>query len=135
MLRTVVFLLLSAFLLAGCGASQAEKELVMQTVRTRERALNARDIKLYLKVISTAYSDKGKGFDQVRDGLEAGFKVYDQVSYQSADRKVEISGKRAEVAGTYRMKVVVRGHEMVLDGKEHLTLAREPDGWKIIAGL
>lgn len=135
MLRTGAFLLLLAALLTGCGPSQAEKELVMQTVRTREQALNMRNLGLYLKVISTAYSDKGKGFDQVRDGLEAGFKVYEQVSYQSDDRKVRISGKRAEVAGTYRMKVVIRGHEMVLDGKEHLTLAREPDGWKIIAGL
>lgn len=135
MLRTVAYLLFYASLLAGCGASQAEKDLVTQTVRTRAKALNTRNLELYLKVISADYSDKGKGFGQLRDSLEAGFKVYEQVSYQADDQKVRISGKRAEVAGTYRMKVLIRGHEMALDGKEHLILAREPDGWKIISGL
>jgi hypothetical protein len=48
---------------------------------------------------------------------------------------VRYSGQQAEVSGSYRMKVVIRGQEMVLDGKQHLTFTREPDGWKITAGL
>jgi hypothetical protein len=135
MLRQVAFILLTALLLAGCGPSQAEKDLLMQAVRTRAQALNARDLGLYVNVISPSYSDKRKGFAQVREGLEAAFKLYEQVSFEEDDQKVHYSGQQAEVSGTYRMKVVIRGHEMVLDGKEHLVFTREPDGWKIIAGL
>ena len=121
--------------MTGCGSRQSEKEELLRVVHRRAQALNSRDLGMYLGVISPAYSDKGKDFDLLRDGLEAGFKVYDRVSYQSDEQKVTIDGKRAEVAGKYRMKVVIRGHEMVLDGTERLTLAKEADGWKIIAGL
>jgi len=121
--------------MAGCGSHQAEKEDLLRVVQIRSQALNSRNMGLYLGVISPAYSDKGKDLVLLRDGLEAGFKVYDHVSYQADEQKVTINGKRAEVAGRYRMKVVIRGHEMVLDGTERLTLAKEADGWKIIAGL
>jgi hypothetical protein len=75
-------MLLTALLLAGCGPSQAEKDLLMQTVRTRAQALNTRNLDMYLSTISPAYSDKGKGLAQVRERLEAGFKIYEQVSFQ-----------------------------------------------------
>jgi len=121
--------------MTACGPSQVEKEAVLRVLQMREQAMNTRNIKLYLMIISPAYSDKGKDRAQLQDGLEAGFKIYDSVRYQAGEQKLQIKGKQAEVTGTYRMKVVIRGKEMVLDGKEHLVLAKEPDGWKIIAGL
>lgn len=129
------FLLCSLALMTGCGPSAAEKEQVLRVVRTRAQALNARNPAQYLTIVSPAYNDKGKDLAKLRDRLEAGFKVYESVSYQADEQNVEIKGKRAVVNGTYRLKVVIRGREMVLDGKEHLTLSKEPDGWKIIAGL
>ena len=107
----------------------------MRVVQVRAKAMNARNINLYLTIISPNYRDKGKDREQLQDGLEVGFKVYDSVSYQADAQKLVIKGNQAEVIGTYRMKVVIRGKEMVLNGKEHLVLAKEPDGWKIIAGL
>lgn len=137
MLRPLAALLLCIVvaLMTACGPSHAEKEQILRVMQVRAQAMNARNINLYLTVISPAYSDKGKDRAQLKDGLEAGFKVYDSVYYQADEQKVKIKGKQAEVAGTYRMKVVIRGREMVLDGKEHLLLAKESDGWKIISGL
>ena len=137
MLRQLAAFMLCAAvaLMTACGPSQAEKEQIQRVMQTRAQALNTRSINLYLTVISPAYSDKGKDRVQLQDGLEAGFKIYDSVVYRADEQNVKIKGKQAEVTGTYRMKVVIRGKEMVLDGKEHLLLTKEADGWKIIAGL
>lgn len=121
--------------MTSCGPSQAEKDQILRVMQLRAQAMNSRNINQYLTVISPAYSDRGKDLAQLRDGLEAGFKIYDSVYYQADEQKITIKGKQAEVTGTYRMKVVIRGKEMVLDGKEHLVLAKESDGWKIISGL
>lgn len=130
-----VILFCLVFGLTGCGPSQIEKDQVLQVLQVRAQALNSRNLKLYLKVVSPEYSDRGKHFQELQDSLDAGFKIYDSVSYQSDAQQVTIDGKQAEVTGRYRLKVVIRGKEMVLDGKEHLKLAKGADGWKITAGL
>lgn len=88
-----------------------------------------------MPLISAGYHDKGKGLAGLKDGLEAGFKLYEKIDYVSQDQKVSIRGLKADVSGSYRMKVVIRGHEVMLAGKEHLQLVKEPSGWKITAGL
>ncbi len=136
--RLTVLLLMSGACLAamaGCGPSRAEQEQVLQVLRLRSQALNRRDLPLYLSAISLNYRDRTRDFDALRGGLETAFSTYDSVSYQAGEQKLEINGNQAEVAGSYRMKVVIRGRDMVLDGKEHIRLARETGGWKIISGL
>lgn len=136
MKRPVAVILFCLFLgLTGCGPSQVEKDQVLQVLQLRAQALNFRNLKLYLKVVSPDYNDRGKHFQELRDSLNAGFKIYDSVSYRSEAQQVKIDGKQAEVTGKYRLKVVIRGKEMVLDGKEHLKLVKGADGWKITAGL
>jgi hypothetical protein len=48
---------------------------------------------------------------------------------------ITVEGGRAESTVSYRMKILLRGKEMTLNGIEHLKLAKEPEGWKIIAGI
>jgi len=121
--------------MAACAPSQTDKAQILLVMQARSQAINTRNINLYRTIISPAYSDKGKNRVQLQDGLEAGFKNYDSVFYQADEQKIAVKGKQAEVTGSYRMKIVIRGKEMVLDGKEHLILAKEHDGWKIVAGL
>ncbi|MBT1072638.1 DUF4440 domain-containing protein [Geobacter chapellei] len=106
----------------------------MQVLQVRSQALNGRDLPLYLSVVSPAYRDKGKDIAALTAGVAAGFKSR-TVAYQAGHRTVSVSGNRAEVKGTYRMKVTVGGREMVLDGEETIILSREAGVWKIIAGL
>ena len=101
----------------------------------RSQALNRRNLPLYLTTISARYNDRGRDYAALRDSLEASFKIFESVSYQAGVQKVAISDNKAEVSGEYRMRVVIRGKEMSLDGREHIWLAREAGGWKIIAGL
>lgn len=118
----------------GCRTS-VEKEEVLHVLQVRGQALNERDLPLYLSIISPGYRDKDKDFAALAAGVEESFKKRGSVAYQAGHRTVTISGKQAEVTGTYRMKVMVEGREVVLDGKEHITLSREGETWKIIAGL
>lgn len=133
--RLAVVILCLLLSVTACTQAQPEREHILRVMRLRAQALNARDLALYLSLISPAYNDGGKTFAGLRDGLEAGFKTYDTVSYRAEEQKVEIRGQRAEVTGGYCMKVVIRGHEMALEGRERITLAREPGGWKIVGGL
>lgn len=137
MLRPFNVLLLGAVVafMTACNPQHSEKAKVMRVLQVRAQAINARNIDLYLTIISPDYSDKGKNMSQLQDGLETGFKIYDSANYQADEQKVIFKGNKAEVTGSYRLKVVIRGREMVLAGQEHLVLTRESGDWKIVAGL
>ncbi|HEY3307483.1 MAG TPA: nuclear transport factor 2 family protein [Desulfuromonadaceae bacterium] len=120
---------------AGCGPSRVDERNVLQVLQSRVSALNQRNINLYMPLISANYHDKGKDLAQLKNALAAGFKIYEKIEYRPNEQNISIRGLKADVNGSYRMKVVIRGHEMVLDGKEHLELVKEPSGWKITAGL
>lgn len=133
----VAILILTVVLISGCGASSpAEQGAIRLSIQARARALNTHDLPLYLSIISSAYKDdKGRDLARLRDALAISFKTFERISYQAEDQTIKVSGKQAEVAGKYRMKLVIRGREVVLSGKEKMILNKEHEGWKIVAGL
>ncbi len=136
MLRRLAYMLvLSMALFSGCGVQEKDRLAIAQVIESRSRALNSRDISLYLSSVSPDYSDKGKDFPRLKESITSNFNNIEKLSYQPVEHTISINGNRAEVSGTYRMKIFTRGKELVLDGSEHLKLARGPEGWKIIAGL
>lgn len=129
-------ILLAALLPAfGCSGPERERSAVLRELATRATALNSRDISRYLSVVSARYSDKGKDFARLRADLEKNFREFEQISYESERPSVTVDGDRAGAVGSYRMRVRVRGREMTLSGTEHIRLAKEPEGWKIVAGI
>lgn len=88
-----------------------------------------------MSVVSTRYSDKGKDFARLKADLEKNFSEFEQIAYESEGRSVTVDGNRAGAVGSYRMRVRVRGKEMTLSGTEHIRLVKEPEGWKIVAGI
>ncbi|HBA73253.1 MAG TPA: DUF4440 domain-containing protein [Geobacter sp.] len=136
MLRRLAYMLaLSMVLLSGCGVQEKDRLAIARIIESRSRALNSRDISLYLSSVSPDYSDKGKDFPRLRESIASNFNNVEKLSYQPVEHTISIHGNRAEVSGTYRMKISARGKELALDGSEHIKLARGPEGWKIIAGL
>jgi hypothetical protein len=131
----ICILLTTGLLTGGCRSALDEKAAVTEVLEVRSKALNSRDITLYFSVISKNYRHKDKDFVGLKDSLSGNFKTFESLSFQPGEKNISIHGKNAEADGTYRMKVVVRGKEMVLDGVEHLILVKEHEGWKIIAGL
>lgn len=123
------------FFVAGCSRSEQDNSGVLQALATRTEALNNRNVASYIAVISPQYNDKGKSFTILKDNLEKSFSDCEQIVYEAGTPSIHIAGNRAESTGSYRMRVRLRGKEMTLNGTEHLTLAKEPKGWKIIAGI
>ncbi|MFZ2950467.1 MAG: nuclear transport factor 2 family protein [Desulfuromonadaceae bacterium] len=129
-------ILLAALLpVSGCSRPEREHSDIIQTLTTRANAINSRNVPRYLSVVSIRYSDKGKTFAHLRESLEKNFRDFEQISYEPGTPAITVDGTTADTACSYRMKIQVRGKEMTLNGTEHLRLSKEPEGWKIIAGI
>lgn len=123
---------------AGCITSDTtnrERCEIIKVLETRDAALNAKDLPKYVSVISPHYSDKGKDFTRLTEGLRNNFSEFEQISYQTDAPSITINGARADAVTSYRMKIRTGKKELALKGTEHLKLAKEPEGWKIIAGI
>ncbi len=120
---------------AGCSHPSADRQAIERVVLTRQQALAAKDIKLYLSIISPTYNDKGKDYTAEARELEASLRSFERISYRSLDRKITIDGREATVSGTYRISIVRKGQELNLEGVERIRLATGADGWKIVGGL
>ncbi len=132
----MICILLSAGLIAGgCSPSESDRQAVTDVLEIRSKALNTRDTTLYFSVISKDYNHKGTDISGLKDRVSGNFNAFESLSYQPDEKTITIRWKSAEADGTYRMRAVVRGKEITLDGTEHLKLKKEPGGWKIIAGL
>ena len=128
-------LCVALLLASGCSSADLDRREIHKALATRSSALNSRDMSQYLSVVSPKYNDKGKDFIQLKESLEKNFRDYAQISYEVEKQSITVAGNSAEAVSNYRMKVQVRGKEIALNGTEHLRLAKEPKGWKIIAGI
>ncbi len=135
LLRPFGIFLAALLLVSGCSSPDREQGRILQTLATRADALNKRDLPQYISVVSTQYNDKGKNLARLRESLEKNFRDFEQISYEQGAPSITVDGTTAGAVGSYRMKIRVRGKEMTLNGTEHLRLVKEPDGWKIIAGI
>jgi ketosteroid isomerase-like protein len=125
------------FCLAGCAAPVQSNDVkeIHTVIASRAAALNARDTVRYLAAISQRYNDKGKDFARLRESITTNFRDTALIAYQADPLTVTVTGATAEAHGSYRMRVKTGSREISLNGTEHLKLVKEPDGWKIIAGI
>ncbi len=120
---------------SGCIDSNRDQHEIRKTLATRTSALNSMDMTQYLSVVSINYDDKDKRFAQLKESLEKNFRDFEYIRYEPDTPAITVDGNHAESTGSYRMKIRARGKEMSLNGTDHLQLAKEPEGWKIIAGI
>lgn len=133
--RLLGILCLSLLLASGCNCSDSDRAELSRVIATRTRALNSKDLTLYLTVVSRSFSDKGNDFDRLKERLERSFKDFERISYESENPRITVGGQQAEAVGRYHMRCRLRGRDTEFDGTEHLRFVKEPDGWKIVAGI
>jgi ketosteroid isomerase-like protein len=126
------FLFLISFLFA-CQVSEEEK--IYQMVNRRQEALQKRDLSLYLSCISKNYKDKEEDFNRLEKRIGGYFKTFDQISYSSWDRSVQIDGETAIVSQQFHLEVVKGEKKNRYSGKEALFFKKEGREWRIIKGL
>ncbi len=133
--RLLGMLCLVLLQVSGCSKPDRDFTEIGKILAIRADALNARNSSRYLSVISLRYYDKNIYFEQLKENMEKNFRDFEQISYKAGTPTITVEDSRAESTASYRMKVHLRGKEMTLNGIEHLKLAKEPEGWKIIAGI
>jgi len=127
------FLFLIFLLLLACQDSEEEK--IYQTLNRRQEALQKRDLSLYLSCISRSYQDKEEDFDRLQKRIEGYFKTFNQISYSSWDRSVQIGGEVATAIQQFQLEVEKGEKKNRYSGKEVLFLKKEGKEWRIIKGL
>lgn len=129
------FLLLLLLIFLSACSDTSDRDAVLAVAVKRQQALTSRDINLYLPLISPHYQDKGR--DQAAKARELTdiLASFERIDYRSLDRRVEVQSDSATVTGSYELRVMQKGKEMELAGKEELRLRKEAGVWKIVGGL
>lgn len=130
--RFLSFLLLIFFLLA-CQGSEEEK--IYQTLNRRQEALQKRDLSLYLSCISRSYQDKDEDFNRLEKRIGGYFNTFDQITYSSWDRSIQIDGETATAIQQFHLEVEKGEKKNSYSGEEALFLKKEGREWRITRGL
>jgi len=120
--------------------SSPEKKAIRSIMTTRMKALNTKDLDLYLSVISKEYFDgkKQMNFEKISAKIRHYFELYDSIKFSIESMKISLSsGNTATVEEDFRMVIDAKGRT-ILDqtGRELISLSRDNKGkWQISAGL
>lgn len=125
------FLLLT---LAGC-AKNVEQSAVQAVLIQRQQAMNNKDAKLYIPLLSPNYQDKNQDYAAKKRELVENFTSFEKVTYRSDGFTIQINGNQATASGHYSLRVIIGGKELNLEGDESIRLNKESGNWKITGGL
>ncbi len=135
MSRLFPFWLLFVLALTGCVAPSLERQAVEVLLNQRQQALSTKDLGRYQALLSRDYLDKGKDYATKTAELAALFTTFERIDARFFDRQIKLAGDCAIVTEQYTLRVTRQGKSFPYAGKEILTLRKEADGWKIVAGL
>jgi hypothetical protein len=133
MIKHFLSLLPLVLFLLACQVSEEEK--IYQILNQRQEALQKRDLSLYLSCISKNYQDKEEDFNRLAKRIDGYFKTFDQISYSSWDRSIQIDGEKAVVFQQFHLEVRKGEKKNRYSAKEALFFKKEGKEWRIIKGL
>ncbi len=123
------------FSLAACSNSSADREAVSLVATGRYQALAARNVGLYLTLLSRDYRDNGKDYNEKARELADTLVNSEGLAYQGMIEEVDVTGDRAVVRGSYTIRARIKGQTLALQGEDTIRLQRETGGWRITGGL
>jgi ketosteroid isomerase-like protein len=112
-----------------------EEDKIEEVLKLREKALENKDIKLYMTVVSPKYLHRGQGIRELERKLKDNFLVFDEIQYETSKRKISFFGDYAMVKQEYRLEARLMGEAQVHSDKEMLELILDQGEWKIVKGL
>lgn len=128
-------LFILALLLAPTCKAESPSDRAARTLVARERALNEKNLELYLSAISRNYAGSPNGYERMRVRAEGLFRTVDVIRYTSFQRTMYEEPGRVRVVQRYTMDLVRNGEKKTLAGQEQLILAEEDGQYRIIDGL
>lgn len=132
-----LFYLACAFafiILAACGNPQNSE--IEKLLYLREKALETKDVDLYLTVITPDYSetrdDKDFALEDIKEYFEKTYPIFNTLNITNTDRTIYIKGSDAEVFQINRVEATINEEKSVFQIKEKIALKKFGDKWLII---
>ena len=123
------------FAIGSCAGS--DRDSILKTLEQREKALERKDLNLYLKCISPEYRDaEGHGFERIRERFTEVTRAFESVELIPEKNLVYSDGVTATVIRDFTLRFRPEGEEpFSRRGRERIVLRKEGRSWKIIDGL
>ena len=132
----VLSLSIPIILLGGCHRTRSsDKEDVRHILALRERAMETKDITLYMSCISEDYHDNANTYDVIRDKMEKNFDLFDKIDFSQSNQTIYQDNSAAVVVQDFELSFTVWGAPDHAIGKERIHLEKKAGKWKIVKGL
>jgi len=134
MIRISVLLMFLILLANSCGNS--DRKEIESVLSQRQRALETKNLELYLGCISPVYRvDKnGEIIDiaKLKKQFETNVSLFDDIQISSKDQSIYIEGNRANVAQRTDVKLRIDKDKGAFRLSENLVFEKIDGKWKII---
>jgi len=122
-----------AFLLA-CGNSQNKE--IEELLLVRQKALEAKDVELYLTLISPDYSEERDGNSLTLEDIKKNFltnvSLFDDLQISYTDRSIYLKGNKAEVFQITKVRASINDSKSVFKLSEKIGIEKIGDKWLIV---
>ena len=126
-------------LFLGCNKAKRSQEETMREIKAvmsiREKAMQKKDINLYMGCISKEYRDNTETYEIIRQKMLQNFRVFEKIEFSHSNQTVYINRDLATVVQDYELGFTIAGDRDHARGKEKIFLKKEEGKWKILKGL
>ena len=131
------WILMVCGLILVCACAQDDRQLIIKTLQRREKALEKKNLNLYLDCISPAYRDSdGQDLSRLKQRFAEVVQAFTSIDFEPEQTLVYQNGLTATVIQEFVLHFQPQGEEpFARKGREKIVLRKEKGAWKIIEGL
>lgn len=134
MIRISLLLICLIVLVDSCGNS--DRKEIESVLSQRQRALETKNLELYLECISPGYRVDKNGevidIDKLKKQFETNVSLFDDIQISSKDQSIYIDGDRANVAQRTDVKLRIDKDKGAFRLSENLVFEKIDGKWRII---
>ena len=135
--RDRFWILLIGGLVLVLACAQDDRQQIVKTLQRREKALEKKNLNLYLDCISSAYRDsEGQDLSRLKQRFSEVTQAFTSIDFEPGQTLVYENGLTATVIQDFTLHFQPQGEEpFARKGRERIILQKEKGSWKIIEGL
>ena len=134
MIRISLLFICLLVLVNSCGNS--DRREIESVLSQRQRALETKNLELYLECISPGYRVDKNGevidIDKLKKQFETNVSLFDDIQISSKDQSIYIEGDRANVAQRTDVKLRIEKDKGAFRLSENLVFEKINGKWRII---
>lgn len=134
MIRVSVLYICLAILLGSCGNS--DRKEIESIMSQRRRALETKNVELYLECISPSYRVERNGevidIDKIKKRFETNVSLFDDIQISNKDQNIYIDGNTANVAQRTDVRLRIDKDKGAFRLTENLLFEKIDGKWRIV---